>query len=74
MSLLEAESGLPGNWLDDIVATHLINAAELRCADFDAFYLARSAELLVLIEDAMGRRAIPVTAAPESAADYQPEQ
>src|SRR6266542_6548670 len=74
MAALEAESGLPGNWLDDIITSHLIDASNLRAGDFDAFYASRSAELIGLIEDAIGKRAIPQDAAPESAADYQPEQ
>jgi hypothetical protein len=62
---LEAESGLPGNWLDDILATHLIDAKYLRQRDarlrnggpdFLAFYNARSDRLLTLIENAMGIR------------------
>ena len=61
---LETEAGLPSNWLDDIVATHLIDARLLRgrqivgdappSRDFDSFYEARSAELLALIYEAMG--------------------
>ena len=74
MASLEAESGLPSNWLDDIIGTHLVDAAFLRTVDFDDFYAARSAELIAVIEDAIGKRAIPQDAAPESSADYQPEQ
>jgi len=74
IAALEAESGLQGNWLDDIISTHLIDAANLRAPDFNAFYASRSAELIGLIEDAIGKRAVPQSAAPESAADYQPEQ
>ncbi len=70
---LEAEAGLPGNWLDDIVTTHLIDPGTLRANDFEAFYRTRSAALLALIETAMGRRALPSDAAPESVSDYQPE-
>jgi hypothetical protein len=61
---LETEAGLPSNWLDDILSTHLVAARYLRGGtlpgeaasrpDFDAFYEARSAELLKLIYDAMG--------------------
>ncbi len=61
---LETEAGLPSNWLDDILSTHLVAGRYLRGgalpgeavgkADFDAFYEARSAELLRLIYDAMG--------------------
>ncbi len=93
MEKLEAEAGLPGNWLDDIIGTHLIDArylrgtngregplrtirkpATLNAEDFDAFYESRSARLIELIEDAIGRRAVPQEAAPESAADYQQDQ
>jgi hypothetical protein len=59
---LEAEAGLPGNWLDDIVETHRIDAKYLRGfgngprrEDFDAFYEARSAALKTLIDEAMGK-------------------
>lgn len=71
---LEAEAGLPGNWLDDIVATHLIEPDYLRDDDFDSFYANRSAALLELIEAAMGKPAVPAEVAPETPADYQPEQ
>ena len=64
MGLLEAEAGLPGNWLDDILGTHMVAARYLRggalpgeaasTPDFDAFYEARSAGLLGQIYDAMG--------------------
>jgi hypothetical protein len=74
MRRLEAEASLPGDWLDDIVGTHLVEPKHLRADEFAVFYAARSAELLKLIEDAMGKRAVSSDAAPESAADYQPEQ
>jgi hypothetical protein len=61
---LETEAGLPSNWLDDILSTHLVAARYLRGdalpgeaasrPNFDAFYEARSADLLSLIYDAMG--------------------
>jgi hypothetical protein len=61
---LETEAGLPSNWLDDILSTHLVAARYLRGGalpgeaasrlNFDAFYEARSADLLRLIYDAMG--------------------
>ncbi|MBE3016077.1 DUF262 domain-containing protein [Microbispora sp. NEAU-D428] len=71
MRALETETGMPGNWLDDAVATHLIDAADLRVADFGTFYSKRHRELVALIEEAMGRRTIPAETAPESASDYQ---
>jgi hypothetical protein len=73
MRQLENEAGLPGPWLDDIVATHLIAPGYLRANDFNAFYATRSGALLELIESAMGRNAVSPEAAPETVADYQPE-
>jgi hypothetical protein len=70
---LETETGLPGNWLDDVVGTHLIDPKLLRANDFDAFYRARSAALLGLIESAMRKSAVSRQDAPETIADYQPE-
>jgi hypothetical protein len=67
---LEVEAGLPPNWLDDIIGTHLIDAEYLRGKrypggrvggpDFDGYYANRSARLLSLIYEAIG---IPVDAA-----------
>lgn len=48
------ESGLPGPWMDDVVATHLIAPKTLRAGDFDSFYANRAARLTELIHDAMG--------------------
>jgi hypothetical protein len=70
---LANEAGLPGNWLDDIIATHLIEPEFLHANDFEAFYAARSKALLALIESAMSRQAVPSEEAPETIADYQPE-
>ncbi|MGH3187213.1 MAG: GmrSD restriction endonuclease domain-containing protein [Streptosporangiaceae bacterium] len=63
---IEAEAGLPGNWLDDIIQTHRVNPKYLRGgrvvgngpqnSDFDGFYRARSAALKELIDDAMGKQ------------------
>jgi hypothetical protein len=60
LGMLETEAGVPGNWLDDIVATHLVDPDKLRKAapldaeDFAAFYKARSESLLKLIRVAAG--------------------
>lgn len=61
---LEAEAGLPGNWLDDIIETHLVDTRylrgrrllgrELSGPDFDGFYENRSERLLKLICETMG--------------------
>lgn len=68
---LETDTGLPSNWLDDIIATHMIDASALRDEDFDWFYKARTVQLRKLIEAAMGKAAIPAAQAPESADDYE---
>ncbi|TDD74488.1 DUF262 domain-containing protein [Actinomadura rubrisoli] len=68
---LETDTGLPGNWLDDIIATHLIDPACLREEDFERFYRERTTRLRELIEAAMGKSAIPAAVAPESADDYE---
>ena len=74
LARLKTEVGLPTNWIDDTVSTHLIEPAHLHANDFDKFYLARSAALLTLIEEAMGKRAVSPEAAPETIEDYEPEQ
>ncbi|WP_157549645.1 DUF262 domain-containing protein [Nonomuraea candida] len=71
MRALETETGLRGNWLDDAIGTHLIDAANLRANDFNAFYAARYRELVALVEDAMGRLTIPAETESENAADYE---
>lgn len=70
LAKLENEAGLPPNWFDDIIATHLIDPKSLRADDFEAFYAARSAALLRLIQDAMGQQPVDE---PETLADYEPE-
>jgi hypothetical protein len=44
--------------MDAILQTHLIDPALLRADDFQAFYAARKAALLCLIERAMGKAAV----------------
>ncbi|WP_433248634.1 GmrSD restriction endonuclease domain-containing protein [Actinomadura nitritigenes] len=68
---LETDTGLPSNWLDDILSTHLVRADLLRDEDFERFYQCRTELLRGLIEAAMGKRAIPAAEAPESADDYE---
>ncbi|MEV5828462.1 DUF262 domain-containing protein [Spirillospora sp. NPDC052242] len=70
---LETDTGLPENWLDDIIATHLIDPSALRAMDFELFYRDRTKRLLELVEAAMGKSAIPAAEAPESGDDYEPE-
>lgn len=74
LQVLERESGLPSDWLDDVVVTHLIEPQHLRTPDFKAFFDARSQALLTIIERAMDKDAFRVRQAPqeqESPDDYQ---
>lgn len=61
-----AQVQLPDAEMNEILGTHLIETSLLRADDFDAFYGARKAELLRLIEKAMGK---VITQATESVAD-----
>lgn len=55
---LERDSGIQPNWLDDAVRSHFIDADALRADDFTTFFAHRTAELLSLIERAMGQKAV----------------
>ncbi|MGW5420203.1 GmrSD restriction endonuclease domain-containing protein [Streptomyces sp. NPDC003943] len=54
----ERHTGSPGDWFDDIVGTHLIDAKALREDDFEAFYRDRTARLLELVEREMGKATV----------------
>lgn len=54
---IEKSAGITSAELDDLLRTHEIDPQTLRTADFDAFFLARRAALLKLVEDAMGKTA-----------------
>ncbi len=56
--VLASESGMRGEWFDDVIATHLIDPIALRDADFATFYADRSQQLLQLVDDAMGKRSV----------------
>ncbi|MGH3904794.1 MAG: hypothetical protein ACRDTE_11470 [Pseudonocardiaceae bacterium] len=75
LQVLERESDLPSDWLDDVVATHLIEPRYLRMSDFEKFFHTRSQALLTLIELAMGKEAFRVRQTPpeeqEDPEDYQ---
>jgi len=49
--VLEKRAGIEGGALDTVLATHLVDAATLRRADFDAFFKHRRAALIDLISD-----------------------
>lgn len=54
---LEQAAGIDSSQMDLILESHAIDARTLRSADFDAFFVARRAALLTLIERAMGKPA-----------------
>jgi hypothetical protein len=58
MPSLATRAGVSDKEIDDIVATHLIEATDLRVADFDSFFDRRAEALLGLISEAMGKEAI----------------
>jgi hypothetical protein len=58
MPTLASKAGISDQQVDDIVATHLIDPAVLRSADFDAYFNTRSENLLKLISTAMGKEAV----------------
>ncbi|EYT83905.1 hypothetical protein CF54_04640 [Streptomyces sp. Tu 6176] len=58
LTAFERHTGSPGDWFDDIIGTHLIDAKALRTDDFDAFYRDRTARLLELVEREMGKAAV----------------
>lgn len=60
--------------MNEILGTHLIDPAQLRADDFDAFYDARKEALLALIERAMGKRLLPAVAAVDSLEDEEDEE
>jgi hypothetical protein len=58
MTTLSTKAGVSDDDIDTIIRTHLINPADLRAADFDAYFVARAEALLGLISSAMGKEAI----------------
>lgn len=65
LRLVEQRSGLAVDAIDDLIATHHIDPATLRAADFDAFFEARRAALLRLIGKAMGKEPVRTRDAPD---------
>lgn len=59
LAMLERETGIRSNWLDDALASHRLNPEYLRAADFTAFFESREIELLDLIELAMRKSTVP---------------
>lgn len=54
---LERAAGIDSTKMDAVLASHAIDARTLRDEDFNAFFIARRAALLALIEHAMGKLA-----------------
>jgi hypothetical protein len=55
---IEKEAKVPSEVLDDIIRSHSIDPKHLRSADFESFFSDRTEALLVLVEVAMGKRAV----------------
>lgn len=74
MPLLEREAGRSPAEMDAIVATHAINPAHLRTADFEAYFAQRSDTLMELVADAIGKPVIrDVDVARADAKDFEEE-
>lgn len=58
LQVLAREAGTRPEWFDDVVATHVMDPATLHRDDFDAFYADRSARLVELVNEAMGKRTV----------------
>jgi hypothetical protein len=75
LPVLARESNNHQAWFDDVVSSHLIDPKHLHADDFEAFYADRSAQLLRLIESAMGKAVVPRSGADEDgeAEQYEDE-
>lgn len=74
LSKLEEKASLSSAALDDIVTGHCIEPAHLRTDAFDAYFEARSAALLALIAEAMGKPVLGAeTVAADDPADFEDE-
>ena len=71
-AMIDKDTSTAGIALDDILESHKIDAKLLRTDDFDAFYAARKAALLNMIEAAMGKAA--ARDGTGQAGDYDEEQ
>jgi hypothetical protein len=64
--LVEKSAGASSSELDAVLKTHYIRPEHLRTADFDAFFAARTNELLSLIGAAMGKAPVRSQEAPST--------
>ncbi|WP_242884428.1 GmrSD restriction endonuclease domain-containing protein [Actinomadura litoris] len=58
LEILEQETGIRPQWLDDALLSHAIEPEALRASDFDTFFARRTDVLVRMIERAMGQRAV----------------
>ena len=58
MPTLEKKAGISADQLDEILATHAVDASALRADEFDRFFEHRKRQLLKIIGMAMGKPAI----------------
>ncbi|MFC5922922.1 GmrSD restriction endonuclease domain-containing protein [Micromonospora vulcania] len=58
LRVLARETGTRPEWFDDVIATHVMDPAALHEDDFDGFYTDRSARLVELVNEAMGKRTV----------------
>src|SRR5438132_3853219 len=56
--LVRSKAGVSDAEIDKIIGTHLIERANLRMAEGDAYFEARSEALVSLVSNAMGKEAI----------------
>lgn len=58
LQILARETGTRPEWFDDVVATHLMSPEALHEDDFHGYYADRSARLVELVNEAMGKRTV----------------
>lgn len=74
---LEKDTGMTSAGLDTVVATHHIDPATLRAANFDAFFAARTVALVAVVAEAMGKPVVmdlSDQAVAQFGADDRPEE
>lgn len=57
LGLIERNAQIPSESLDEVLATHLIDAESLRTDDFERFFTSRRERIVALVEKAMGKPA-----------------
>lgn len=57
LGAIERQAQIPGESLNVVLASHLIDATTLRADDFDSFFAVRREQIVGLVEQAMGKPA-----------------